>query len=251
MKENPIVSIISPSFNSERYISETIGSIINQTFQNWELLIVDDGSNDNSLEVIRYFIHKENRIRLISLKRNYGPAYARNLGIQLAKGRYIAFLDSDDLWHMDKLDIQIKYMNENNLAFTFTTYRKIDEQGKLIGKRIKAPKVLDYNDLLKSCVIGCLTVIYDQVLLGKQFMPNFPKAQDYALWLKIMKKGVKAWGIDHELAYYRIRKSSISSNKISKAYYQWKIYREQEILGFFQSIYYMTHYTYHGFKKML
>jgi glycosyltransferase involved in cell wall biosynthesis len=251
MTIKPVVSIITPTFNSERFISETIDSIIQQSYKDWELLVIDDGSDDNSIKIIKEFESKENRVHLIRFKKNYGPAYARNLGIQLAKGRYIAFLDSDDVWHPDKLEIQIKFMLENNLPFSFTSYRKIDDMGKIFGKRIKAPEMLNYNDLLKSCTIGCLTVVYDQRLIGKQFMPDYPKTQDYALWLKIMKTGVKARGIDQELAYYRIRQSSISRNKIIKAFYQWKIYREQENLNFFESIYFMINYTLYGLIKLI
>jgi len=251
MKNNPIVSIISPSFNSENFILETIDSVIKQTFKDWELLIIDDGSDDNSVKIIQEIASNEKRIHLFILKKNCGPAYARNFGIQLAKGRYIAFLDSDDIWHPNKLEVQINYMDENNIPFSFTSYRKIDENGNIFGKLINAPEMLNYNDLLKSCTIGCLTVVYDQNMIGKQFMPNYPKTQDYALWLKIMKQGIIARGIDKELAYYRIRRSSISRNKFIKAYFQWKIYRRQEKLTLIKSIYFMMNYTLHGLLKLI
>jgi glycosyltransferase involved in cell wall biosynthesis len=245
------VSIITPCYNCENYISFTIESVVQQTYSEWELIIVNDGSEDKSINLIKSYSEKDPRIKLIELENNMGPAYARNMGIRMASGRFIAFLDSDDLWDKKKLEKQISFMINNDISFSFTSYQKINYNGDLVGKPIKAPPVINYNDLLKSCPIGCLTVIYDQGKIGKHYMPDFLKAQDYALWLKILKTGVEANGIEENLAYYRIRKSSISRNKLYKAYFQWKIYRKQEIISIIKSMYLMFFYTFYGFKKMI
>ena len=244
------ISIITPCFNSQEFISFTIDSVLQQTYKNWELIVINDGSTDNSKDILAEFSKRDSRIRIITLDKNYGPAHARNVGIKKAKGKYIAFLDSDDLWITNKLETQISFMLENNIVFSFSSYRKIDEDGKIVGDVIKAPSRIQYQDLLKSCSIGCLSVVYDQSMIGKQYMPEYKKTQDYALWLKILKSGVDAIGIDEELALYRIRKSSISRNKFVKAYYQWKIYREQEKISFPKSLYLMMFYAFYGIKKM-
>ncbi len=247
---NNLVSIITPSHNSVKFIRGTIESVLRQTYSFWELIIINDGSVDGSDKIINEFLQNDNRIKVINLDRNHGPAYARNQGIKIAKGKYIAFLDSDDLWHEEKLKIQTEFMEKSKIKFSFTGYQKINEKGKQIGRPISAPEKLTYKDLLKSCIIGCLTVVYDQSEIGKYYMPNYLKTQDYALWLKILKDGIDAYGLDQTLAFYRIRKSSISRNKLIKAYYQWKIYRTQEKLDLVKSVLYMIHYAFHGFKKM-
>jgi glycosyltransferase involved in cell wall biosynthesis len=248
---NYLVSVITPCYNSQNYISYTIESVIRQTYENWELIIVDDGSEDGSKNIIAKYSEKDPRIKLIELVNNQGPAHARNVGLEIARGRFIAFLDSDDLWDRKKLESQINYMLEYDVSFSFTSYQKINNKGDVVGKPVKAPKVLSYNNLLKSCPIGCLTVIYDQNKIGKHYMPNFLKAQDYALWLKILKTGIHAIGIEENLAFYRIRKSSISRNKLYKAYFQWKIYRKQEKINIIKSIYLMLFYTFHGLNKLI
>jgi len=248
---NYLVSIITPCYNSQYFITNTVESVIQQTYENWELLIIDDGSKDDSKNIIAHYSNKDPRIKLISLEKNQGPAHARNIGIEMARGRFIAFLDSDDLWNRNKLETQINFMLKNNIPFSFTSYQKIKNDGNPVGKTVIAPKILNYTDLLKSCPIGCLTVVYDQSKIGKHYMPDFLKAQDYALWLKILKTGINAIGIEENLAFYRIRKSSISRNKLFKAYFQWKIYRKQEKISLTKSLYLMFFYTFYGFKKMI
>jgi len=245
---NNLVSIITPSYKSEKFISETIESVLSQTYQNWEMIIVDDCSPDNSNKIIEEYCEKDDRIKLIKLEKNSGPAVARNRAIEEAKGRYIAFLDADDLWKPEKLEKQLLYMNENNLAFAYSSYDLIDENNNNIGTFI-TKEIITYEDMLKTCSVGCLTAIYDTKKLGKVYMPNILKRQDYGLWLKILKKIDSTKGILEPLAIYRIRKDSVSSNKIKAAQYQWKIYREVEKLNFFQSIYYFIHYAYNGVIK--
>ncbi len=243
-----LVSIIMPSYNSEKYIAESIQSVIEQTYENWELLIVDDGSNDDSKQIIRKFMEHNKRIKLINLYRNYGPAIARNIGISEAKGRYIAFLDSDDIWLSYKLEKQLKFMNKNKVALCYSSYYLINEKSKITGKFIIPKKKVDYFELLKTCIIGNLTAIYDIKKVGKVFMENVGH-EDYTLWLKILKKIDYAYGIKEPLSKYRIIKNSISANKLKAAKWQWNIYRNVEKLSLFESLYYFMYYAYNGLKK--
>lgn len=244
-----LVSIITPSYKSRDYIAETIKSVQSQTYKNWEMLIIDDNSPDDSNIIIEKFMERDNRIKLIKLDRNQGPAIARNIGISNAKGKYIAFLDSDDLWCPQKLEKQINFMKKNNIYFSYSSYFVIDKSGKTIGKFITRENA-DYKSLLKTNYIGCLTVIYDCEQIGKIFMPeNLDKHEDYVTWLNIIKKIGNAKGIIEPLAYYRVRENSFSASKITVAKYQWKIYREIENLNLFKSMYYYIHYIYNGIKK--
>ncbi len=242
------VSVITPAYNVSRFVSKTIKSVLNQTYQNWEMIIIDDVSTDNSVNIVEKYVKRDNRFRLIKLEKNSGPAIARNIGIKEAKGRYIAFLDADDLWLPEKLEKQLKFMNEYDLAFTYLSYKLIDEEGNDLGEFITKEKIT-YKSMLKTCSVGCLTAIYDTQKLGKVYMPNILKRQDYGLWLKILKQIGSTRGILEPLAIYRIRKNSISSNKLIAAKYQWKIYREVEKLPFLKSTYYFMWYAYYGFKK--
>ena len=247
--KNDLVSIITANYNCEKFIEETIESVLAQTYKNWEMIIVDDVSTDNSVNTIKKYLKQDNRIKLIQLNKNSGAAVARNKAIEVAKGRYIAFLDSDDLWKPTKLEKQLVFMQKNNYDFTYTDYNLINEDSIKYGKTFKAKKESSYYDLLKTCSIGCLTVIYDTKNLGKITMPLILRRQDYGLWLKILKKIDKAYCLDESLAVYRTRQNSISSNKLKASQYQWKIYREIEKLNILNSIYYFLHYTYNGFKK--
>jgi len=247
-----IVSIITPLFNSITFIEETIESVISQTYNDWEMIIIDDCSNDGSLELVKDIAKDDLRIRLISLKNNLGPSNARNEGIKQACGRYIAFLDSDDLWHKDKLKKQIKFMNSNEYAFTFTGYEKIDEFGDSIGIVLPYKNRVSYQDLLKSNHIGCLTVMLDMKLLGdKKYMPDIIKRQDHGLWLNLLKGVKSAYCLDEILGKYRIRQGSVSINKLTNVKYQWKLYRSIEKMNILQSLYYMAFYSYYGLRKYL
>ncbi len=243
-----LVSIIMPSYKSERFIRASIESVLNQTYPYWELIVIDDKSPDNSNKIVEDFMKKDKRIKLIKLEKNSGPAIARNTGIKEAKGRYISFLDSDDQWLPEKLEKQIKFMKENNLALTYSSYYMIDEDDKPAGI-YTVPEEVTYKELLKRNMIGCLTGIYDTEKLGKVYMPDILKRQDHALWLKILKQIGKTKGIKEPLAIYRLRKNSVSSNKILSAKYQWKLYREVEKLNIIKSVYYFLWYTYYGVNK--
>ena len=245
-----LVSIITPNYNSEKFIKDTIESVLNQTYSNWELIIIDDVSTDNSFDIAKEYEKKDKRIKAIRLSKNSGAAIARNRGIEVAKGRFIAFLDSDDLWKKYKLEKQIKFMKENQYAFTYTGYQLIDEENNLLNKYFFPPKKVSYFDMLKTCSIGCLTAMYDTQMIGKIYMPLIKKGQDYATWLKILKKVDFAYGLEESLAIYRIRRGSISRNKFRAIKFQWKIYREVEKLGVVKSMYYMCHYIYYGIKRL-
>lgn len=242
-------SIIMPCYNAQPYIGKSIDSVLGQTFSDWELIIVDDGSTDDSVRYIKdKYCSKDNRIHLICLHENQGPAVARNTAIEHAKGRFVAFLDSDDQWLPSKLDIQIDFMLTNNYAFTHTSYRRVREDGYELKPSI-APKTLTYKKLLKSNVIGCFTAIYDTKILGYNLMPMILKRQDYGLWLKLLKKTEFAYGIQKELGVYCVREHSVSSNKFLAARYNWKLYRDIEKLGLLRSFYYFLNYAFIGILK--
>ncbi|KAB7889784.1 glycosyltransferase family 2 protein [Poseidonibacter ostreae] len=237
--KNELVSIITPSYKSERFISQTIESVLSQTYQNWEMIIVDDVSPDNSNEIIEEYTKKDSRIKLIKLEKNSGPAVARNRAIEEAKGRYISFLDADDLWKPDKLEKQIKFMREKDCALSYSAYETMSEEGKLQNKFINPPLKLSYNDLLKSNYIGCLTAIYDTHKVGKVYMPLIKKRQDYGLWLRILKKTDFAYATAEPLAVYRIMSDSVSSNKFKLLKYHYKLFTEFENISSIRALYYL------------
>jgi len=239
------ISIITPSYNSSGFISNTIGSVIDQAVSNWELIIVDDCSTDNSVEVIQGFVDKDPRIKLIQLTENSGAAVARNKGIEAAKGRFIAFLDSDDLWVPNKLEKQVQFMLDQNIAFSFSAYEKIDEKGVPFDI-VSVPEKINYKQILKTNVIGCLTAMYDVEKLGKVYMPANTKREDFATWLAILKQVDYAYGMPDILAQYRVYASQSSAKKSKMAKENWRLYRDIEQLGVFKSAYYFAHYAVRG-----
>ena len=235
-----MVSIITPSYNSSKFIGETIASVKNQSYTNWEMIIVDDCSKDNSVEVIETFCKEDKRIILIPLCNNVGAAEARNMALRKAKGRFIAFLDSDDLWEPEKLRIQIAFMIENNYAITCTHYKILDPNRKSINPRIiKSKPFVGYNGVLLYCPVGNSTVIYDSQIIGKVEVPNIKKRNDDALWLKILKIEKYIYGLDKVLASYRLTPNSISSNKFDLIKYHWQLYRKIENLSYFRSVFHI------------
>ncbi|MCB0496675.1 MAG: glycosyltransferase family 2 protein [Cyclobacteriaceae bacterium] len=246
--EHPLVSIITPTFNAEKYVGETISSVIAQTYKNWELLITDDCSTDKTKEIVTHYSKEDSRIKLFALSKNVGAGEARNNSIKNASGRFMAFLDGDDLWLPNKLEKQIGFMLINNYPLSYTSYIKIEENGKEKGI-IHVPEKAYYKDLLNTNVIATLTTIYDSEILGKCYMNTLKKRQDYCLWLSILKRIDFASGIDEVLAKYRVSKSSLSGNKLSAMTYQWKVYREIEKLGLLKSIYHFINYAFYGYLK--
>ena len=243
--ENKLVSIITPSYNSERFISETINSIINQTYINWELLITDDCSKDNTISIVKSFQKKDSRIKLFVLKSNGGAGLARNNSIRNAKGRYIAFCDSDDQWKIDKIEKQLGFMDRLSLKFTYSSYDVVDEFGYFMSV-IEAPKTISYKMLLNNNYVGCLTAIYDRKLLGNLYMNEIRKRQDWALWLHIMKMLKTTSGMSDSLAIYRVRSNSISTNKVEMLKYNYQIYNivlgYNHLLSFFLITNYIFQY---------
>ena len=246
-----LVSVITPSYNSARFIHDCINSVLSQTYTNWEMLIVDDASEDNSTDLISNFVAGDSRISSVFLDKNIGAAAARNIAIREAKGRYIAFLDIDDVWKKEKLSYQINFMIKHDIAFSFSSYEPISEDRKKIFKKIKVPSKIDYNGFLKNTIIGCLTVILDKSKIGDFIMPNFRTSQDMALWLSIMRNGVNAYGIQKSLAYYRNVETSNTANKLKVMRGVWNIYRIQEEFGCFKSLWCFINYGFNAIKKRI
>lgn len=242
-----LVSIITPTYNCGKFIGETIESVLKQSYENWEMVIVDDCSKDNTKEVVEKYTKKDKRIKYHLLEVNSGAAVARTKAMELAQGKYMAFLDSDDLWSADKLERQLNFMKKNNYNITCTQYEQIDEQGNFINKTIPVKVKTDYNGILLTCPVGNSTVMYNVEKLGKFEVPNIRKRNDDALWLKMLKKEKYIYGMNDTLMQYRIRSNSISSNKISLIKYHWKLYREIEELSIIRSVF---HICYWGFLKV-
>lgn len=208
-----LVSIITPNYNCGRFIAQTIESVLAQTYTNWEMLIVDDCSTDDSVQIAQNYAAKDSRIKVIQNEKNSGAAISRNKAIELAQGEFIAFLDSDDLWMPDKLEKQIAFMRENNCDFSFTEYEHIDEENHSLLKVAKVIKHLTYTKMMFHCFPGCLTVMYNQEVVGKVYARDIKKNNDNALFYPVLKKCGNARGIKDCLGLYRIRKGSISRNK--------------------------------------
>lgn len=240
------VSIITPLYNSEKYIRQTIEGILNQTYTNFELIIINDKSKDKGLEICKSFL--DDRIKIIDLEKNVGVCMARNIGIDSASGKYIAFCDSDDVWHSTKLEKQISFMKKNNAKISCTSYNRVDEKGNIIGK-IEVDEKIKYVDMLKNNQVGCLTLIYDKDFFGKKYFKQISKNEDYLLWLELIKKARVIYGLNEKLADYRVLQNSRSSNKFKTVYNRWIIYRKYEKLGYFESIYYILFYIFTALLK--
>lgn len=235
-----LVSVITPTFNCGAYILETIRSVQAQTFDNWEMIIVDDCSTDDTKEIVGQACEKDPRIKYVRLKTNSGAAVARTEAMKLAKGNYMAFLDSDDLWKPEKLERQLAFMEENRYPFTATAYEKIDESGRKLNKIVNVIDRTGYNRLLLDCPIGNSTVMYDVDKMGKFEVPNIKKRNDDALWLKMLKQEKYIYGLHEVLMEYRVRPNSISSNKLSLVKYHWKLYRQIEHLSVLRSAFHIV-----------
>jgi len=247
------VSVITPCYNDEKFIGKTIKSVINQTYENLEMIIVDDCSTDRSVEIIKGYMKKDPRIKLIENKVNSGAGVSRNNALRKAGGRFIAYLDGDDLWTKDKLEKQIAYMIANDVAFTCASYGIVDEKDKSMYKNIYMPKVLDYKGFLENNYIQTLGVVLDTEKINKALMemPDIRMRQDAATWLKILKEGYKCVGLKDVLGYYRKVKGSLSSNKFKAARKIWLLYYKVENLGFFYSLYCYIRYAIVAIKKRM
>lgn len=235
-----LVSIITPMYNAERFISETITSVLNQTYKNWELLLIDDNSDDKTIDIATAFIAKNINIKLLKNETNQGAAVSRNKGIEAARGDYMAFLDADDIWKPEKLEKQLAFMQTNSCDVSYSSYELINEKGEALNKKVKALPQLSYNKLLKSNYVGNLTGMYNVKKLGKITMPNLRKRQDWLLWLGATKKsGKSALGLQESLAFYRVHKNGMSSNKFKLVKHNYWVYRKGLKFSVLKSLYYM------------
>lgn len=252
MQEYPQVSVIMPAYNSEKTIDAAITSVRRQTMTEWELIIVDDLSADQTREKLMTWEFADERIHTVFLNRNSGAAAARNTALELARGRYLAFLDSDDCWKPDKLERQLQFMHDHSYAFTFTGYEYIDADGVPVQKQVHAPGTVSYQDMLKNTIVGCLTVMIDRTLTGPFRMPSLRARQDLATWLSLLKKGINAYGLDECLAEYRISgKGSVSGNKWKSATKTWYVYRHVEKLPVLRACWYFCNYATNAVLKRI
>ena len=230
-----LVSIIMPSYNTALYIEETIQSVLNQTYPNWELIIVDDCSNDNTDEVLEKI--KDPRIHYLKNEKNSGAAVSRNKALREAKGQWIAFLDSDDLWMPNKLEKQIRFMEENGYAFSYTNYEEIDVNGNKTGVTVTGPKKITKTGMFNYCWLGCLTVMYNAEKVGLIQIEDIKKNNDYAMWLKVCKKA-DCYLLDETLGQYRKgRVGSVSTHSIKTMIgWHFKLYHEAEGMGWIESL---------------
>ena len=225
MNQLNLVSIITPNYNCELFIAHTIDTVLAQTYHNWEMIIVDDCSTDNGYQIALDYAAKDNRIKVIKNDKNSGAAISRNKALDIAKGEFIAFLDSDDLWEPNKIEYQLKFMQENNCDFSFTRYDLIDEENNSLNKTAKIIRKLTYFRYLHHCYTGCLSVMYRFDIAKDIRSFNIKNNNDYGLFLQVVKKASNAMGINEVLAHYRIRKSSISRKKIKKVKPYFKLMR--------------------------
>ncbi|MGI9533098.1 glycosyltransferase family 2 protein [Lutimonas sp.] len=243
---NQKVSVITPLFNSEKYIAETIDSVLKQSYKDFEMIIIDDYSEDNSIKIVKEY--SDPRIHLICLNENSGAGVARNKGIEAATGRYIAFLDSDDLWVSDKLEKQLNFMNSKNISFCFSSFFLMDEKGVGNGTYRKALTKVDTRTMLRNNYIGCLTSVYDTQKFGKVYMSTHKKRQDWGLWLKLLSQTQWAESIDEPLAYYRYGNKSLSNNKWKLLRENYLFYRNQVGLSTLGSVFRMISFLFFYFE---
>ena len=251
--EGKLVSIITPVYNCEKLIEETIKCVINQTCANWELLLVDDCTLDKSADIIKQYAKKDKRIKYFKLNQNSGAAVARNKALKESKGRFIAYLDADDLWKPEKIEKQVNFMLKNNYAFTCTDYEKIMEDGTSLNKIVKIPKKVDYNLFLRNTIIQTVGVMVDTKTTGKELlkMPNIRRRQDAATWCQLLKAGYDCYEVPENLSYYRVVNNSLSSNKLKAIRGTWKLYRDIEKLSLIKSCRCFAGYAFNAVKKRI
>lgn len=243
------VSIITPAYNASKYLPETVASVRTQTFTDWEMIIVDDCSKDDTYNTACLLAEEEKRIKVIPHKKNSGVAVARNTALDAAMGDYIAFLDSDDLWMPDKLEKQLSFMEQNEYVLTYTMYQKFQTDTGQRGKIIKAPKKMTAKAILRNTAIGCLTVMVNRKKVGTFHMPPIKHTEDNCTWQEILSRGYVAYGLNENLALYREGNVSLTSSKKKAAKQQWETYREYYKFSFIKSAYYFTCYAFNAVIK--
>lgn len=247
MKDAPLISVIMPAYNSAKFVGAAIQSVQRQTYQNWELWVIDDASTDATFSLAENSVRTDPRIKLLNNPNNLGAGATRNKGIQAAHGSFIAFLDADDLWIPEKLEVQVYFMLKNKLAMSFSSYQLMTESGKLLPEIVEALPELTYKKLLKSNYVGNLTGMYHAEKTGKIYSPLLRKRQDWGLWLEVLGKFGPARGIHQPLAYYRLRKDSISNNKTALFKYNFQIYSRVLEYDFLKSCKYMSRFLWEHF----
>lgn len=246
-----LVSIIIPVYNAAKFLDRTLQSIFLQTYKNIEIVLVDDCSKDNSAEIIANYIPGHPEIIYHRLDKNMGAAVARNKALELAKGRYIAFLDSDDEWLPEKLEKQLALMREKKVVFTYTAIEMIDEQGSVIKGKRKVRETIDYSFLLRNTMIATSSVVVDRYLLGDFRMPLRRSGQDYATWLQLLRNGMVAYGINEALARYRVSRNSLSSNKFKSIKQVWEIQTQNEKIGRIAASFHVVCFVFNALRKYL
>lgn len=245
-----LVSVVMPAYNAANTIERATYSVLNQTYQNLELLVIDDCSGDETVKIVNKLQQTDPRVRLLKNKNNSGAGYTRNVGIGNAQGAYIAFLDADDEWKPNKVKLQVNYLNETGCNIVCSWYDILEHQTGSLRQR-QAPALIDFKTLIKENVIGCLTVMYSTKILGKKYMPIIRKRQDYALWLELAKTGECIHCIQDSLAVYNKRKGSISHNKFEMLLFNYRMYREVLNYSVHMSILYTLQNTSYKLKKII
>lgn len=251
MTKHPLVSVITPCYNAEKFIDDCIQSVVSQTYHNWELLLIDDCSTDNTMEKILSYSKGDSRIKCFKTnKTSGGPAHPRNIGLSKVSGDFVAFLDADDVWLPNKLEEQVRFIIDNDLQFVYSDYEKISVEGIRSDRILRMPSTVTYDRLLKTCEIPCLTVLMRSSLVTNHLFTEVGK-EDYLLWLQILKKGVTAFNTNKVHALYRQQTNSRSSKKIKMLYEQWVILRDFQKLSLVKSFYCWLYYIYKGMQKYI
>ncbi len=249
---NDLVSIITPTYNNSEFIKQTIESVQKQTYKNWEMIVVDDCSTDRTPELIKKISQKDDRIKYIKLKKNSGAAIARNRALRESRGRFIAYLDADDLWKKNKIQNQIDFMLSHNYAFVCSNYEKIDINNKIL-KQVKIPKEINYKFFLRNTIIQTVGVMIDTKKTGKELlnMPDVYGKEDAATWCQLLKSGFNCYGVPEFLSYYRVVPKSLSSNKIKSIKRTWFLYRKVERLSFMNACFCFFGYAINAVRKRI
>lgn len=242
-----LVSIITPTYNSAKFMEETVQSVLNQTYQNWEWVITDDGSSDETTKMINQY--KDDRIKLQVLPKNGGAGNARNKSLERAKGRYIAFLDSDDYWFPDYLEKMLNFLEINNFELVYSNYSRCNEQLEPVIKDFSANKIVTFSTLLKTCTLAPVSTIYDSKRVGKEYFPVKSKREDHVMWLNLLKKIPKAQPLNQTLAKYRMVENSVSRKKTNIMYDQYLVYKNFMKFSTLKSLYYTANWAMNGFLK--
>lgn len=251
MRAEPVVSIIMPAYNCEQYIEKAIRSVMGQSFRDWELIVIDDGSKDSTRDIIGSLASEDGRIISIPNEKNIGVANTRNRGVEVSRGRYIAFLDSDDIWCPDKLKLQLERLGERGGDLCYCSYSIIDSEDRKAKSDYIVPPSLDFKDLLKENYIGCSTVLLSREMLGGQrFLVDYYH-EDYVLWLELLQNGARAVGCTEPLVKWRLIQNSRSFDKRQSAAHRWDIYRKHLRLSWFRSSALFVIYAFNGIRKYL